>query len=211
MRSEYCCSHSGSFMKVRPTSIHLLILVLAISLFAGPGRATQQAPDLQSAWQAVRTGQAVIIMRHALAPGVGDPAAFDLQDCATQRNLSSQGIEQASAIGDVLRAQGVSTATVLSSQWCRCMDTARLLDLGDPEPTPMLNSFFQGRGSREEQTDSLRKSLVRWISQPDRPRILVTHQVNITALTGESAGSGDMLIVTVVQGEPRVLARIEPT
>lgn len=83
------------------------------------------------------------IMRHALAPGTGDPRNFDLTDCSTQRNLSEAGREQAKAVGELLRKSGIEKAGVYSSQWCRCLDTATLLGLGPVTELPALNSFFQ--------------------------------------------------------------------
>jgi len=148
-------------------------------------------------------------MRHALAPGTGDPVGFEPGRCETQRNLSDAGREQAVAMGDALRANGIEAATVLSSEWCRCLETARGLDMGDPEPVALLNSFFQDRSVAEEQTLALHALLDQWLLSPDGARVLVTHQVNIRALTGEYTGSGDMLIVTVEDGETVVLARLD--
>ena len=88
----------------------------------------------------------VAILRHAFAPGTGDPATFALDDCITQRNLDAQGREQARKIGAAIRAAGVNVDRVLTSQWCRCRDTARFLDLRPVEDLPALNSFFRNRG-----------------------------------------------------------------
>lgn len=156
----------------------------------------------------LKQGKAVGFMRHALAPGMGDPQHFVVDDCSTQRKLSDEGRTQAKAIGDVLRDNGIETATILSSQWCRCLETARLLDFGEPIPVPMINSFFQDRSTEPEQTRALKQSLVQWVAEEDSPRILVSHQVNISALTGEFAQSGDMLIVTIDNEQPVVLARV---
>lgn len=167
-----------------------------------------QEMQVSDAWQTLKSGNAVVLMRHALAPGMGDPPEFDLEDCSTQRNLSDAGRIQARAIGDVFRANGINEATILSSQWCRCMETARLLNLGIPEPTVMLNSFFEDRQYEKEQTDTLKTSLDEWRSQEGQVRVLVTHQVNINSLTGQFASSGEMLIVTMKNDEPVVLTRI---
>ncbi|MEM6421797.1 MAG: histidine phosphatase family protein, partial [Pseudomonadota bacterium] len=94
-------------------------------------------------------------MRHALAPGTGDPAAFELRDCATQRNLDARGRAQAVATGQMIRDAGIRIDAVLSSQWCRCLDTARLLDLGPVIEEPALNSFFRDRARGRPQTDDL--------------------------------------------------------
>ena len=130
-------------------------------------------------------------MRHAIAPGVGDPANFDLQDCSTQRNLDDTGRAQARAIGQAFRDRGLSFDKVLTSQWCRARDTATLLDLGPVIDAPALNSFFEDRSGRDRQTAATHDLLA---STKGR-LILVTHQVNITALTGHTAGSGEVLVI----------------
>ena len=133
------------------------------------------------------------LLRHAIAPGTGDPSDFTLRDCSTQRNLSDQGREQAVRIGKRFRGHGIMTAGVYSSQWCRCLDTAELLDLGPVEELPALNSFFQDFGRRDAQTRALND----WLGgrQRGRPLVLVTHQVNITALTGVYPASGELVVI----------------
>ena len=137
----------------------------------------------------------VAIMRHALAPGFSDPASLDLDDCATQRNLDARGRAQAREIGAAFRAAGVSVDRVLTSQWCRCRDTARLLGLGPVEELPALNSFFRDRSRADGQTAELRKFLL------GLPRgetvVLVTHYVNIQALTGQGTASGEVLLLEI--------------
>lgn len=163
----------------------------------------------ESLWQALRSGEAVVVMRHALAPGGGDPSNFKLDDCTTQRNLSEEGRRQAREIGAAFRRNGITTAQVLASRWCRCLDTARLLDLGAVEPFPLLDSFFANRERGPQQTAELRK----FLSQPHAglPRVLVTHQVNITALTEVFPRSGEMIVVQLTgNGDVRVMGRLEP-
>jgi hypothetical protein len=103
-------------------------------------------------WDALETPGAFAIMRHALAPGTGDPAGFDVTNCATQRNLDERGREQARRIGEAFSDRGHSFDVVLTSQWCRCRDTADLLDLGPVEEVPAFNSFFQDFSTRDSQT-----------------------------------------------------------
>ncbi|MEL6736211.1 MAG: histidine phosphatase family protein [Pseudomonadota bacterium] len=134
-------------------------------------------------------------MRHALAPGTGDPSSFALTDCSTQRNLDGRGRAQASSIGKALSEAGMSFDRVLTSQWCRCRETASLLNLGAPEDLPPLNSFFQDRSTRDAQTEDVRKFLA---GLGDGERVmLVTHQVNITALTGRGVSSGEVFFIRV--------------
>ena len=135
------------------------------------------------------------IMRHALAPGYSDPANFDVDDCATQRNLNEDGRWQARETGSAFRDAGVSFDAVWTSQWCRCIDTATLLDVGDPFEVPALNSFFEDRSSREAQTEALRAQLQ--ALPADQSVMMVTHQVNISALLGRSTTSGEVVIFSM--------------
>ena len=92
--------------------------------------------------EALKKSDAVLLMRHALAPGIGDPAGYKLQDCKTQRNLDATGRAQAQKTGQWLKAQGVGNALVFSSAWCRCKETAENLAFGTPTLETSLNSFF---------------------------------------------------------------------
>lgn len=136
----------------------------------------------------------VSLVRHARAPGTGDPAGFELDDCTTQRNLSDEGRAHARRLGAALRAVGVRDADVRSSQWCRCLDTARLLDVGRVREAPYLNSFFAGRADEDAATRALRAAVLQKIDSR-RPTFFVTHQVNITALTGIVPAEGDVVFV----------------
>lgn len=174
----------------------VLILLLPVAGYAD-----------NSAWQAWRGGKALLLMRHTLAPGTGDPAGFVLQDCNTQRNLSSEGQQQAKRWGALLRQQHSGDITVYSSQWCRCLDTARLMGLTPPTSLPVLNSFFAGRGDGDKQTQALVQQF--GTAQTAQPTVLVTHQVNFTALTGIFPRSGEAAIVALPLTQPAtVLARI---
>ena len=163
----------------------------------------------EALWTALGTGEAVALIRHALAPGTGDPTGFKLDDCATQRNLSEEGRRQARQIGNAFRDNGITSAQVWSSRWCRCLETAQLLELGPVQPLPSLDSFFSQRERGTAQTAALRE----FLSQPyEGPtRVLVTHQVNITALTGIMPGSGEMVVVQPTSdGDMRVMGQLEP-
>lgn len=160
-----------------------------------------------SAWTTWREGKALLIMRHTLAPGSGDPAGFVLEDCSTQRNLNHEGQQQAKRWGELLRQQHSGAITVYSSQWCRCLDTARLMDLTTPTPLPVLNSFFAGRGDGDKQTQALVQQFA--TAQTAQPAVLVTHQVNFTALTGIFPRSGEAAIIALPLTQPAtVLARV---
>ncbi len=145
------------------------------------------------------------IMRHALAPGTGDPAAFQIGDCSTQRNLDERGREQARSLGRALKTAGIVFDRVLTSQWCRCRETADVLEFGKPIDFPGLNSFYQNRSTADAQTEEVREFL-RSLSESETV-LLVTHQVNITALTGRSVSSGEVFLVrTGPDGNVRVIA-----
>jgi len=136
----------------------------------------------------------VLILRHANAPGVGDPPGMVLGDCATQRNLDQRGRIQASRLGERLRAAGLAEMRVFTSQWCRCRETARLLGVGRVEDLPALNSFFEQPERREAQIRTLREFLAE-LPRDGGAVVLVTHQVNITALTGYYPSAGEGLVL----------------
>ena len=136
----------------------------------------------------------VLILRHALAPGTGDPEGFRIGDCTTQRNLDDRGRRQAAAMGDWLRSKGVTGARVYSSQWCRCRETAKLMKLGEVTDLPALNSFFQRWEEKDARIQALRRFLAAQ-TMDDTLIILVTHQVTITALTGVFPASGTGVLV----------------
>jgi phosphohistidine phosphatase SixA len=150
------------------------------------------------------------LMRHATAPGTGDPDHFRLDDCTTQRNLSEAGRAEARETGRLLRAAGLADALVLTSRWCRATDTARELGLGEVDPFPPLDSFFRDR-SRE---DAARRDILARIAERkagDPPLIMVSHQVNITAVTGIFPASGEIVVVEVLpDGTAAVRARLSP-
>lgn len=136
---------------------------------------------------------AVGLTRHARAPGTGDPPGMRLDDCSTQRNLSDAGRAQARNAGARLRGAGFGEARVYTSAWCRTRETAELLGLGPVEPLSALNSFFAGQGDGLGQTAALRTFLD--AGRTGLVRILVTHQVNVTALTGVYPVDAEMVIL----------------
>jgi phosphohistidine phosphatase SixA len=161
-------------------------------------------------WQALRGGGHAILIRHAEAPGTGDPPGFRLGDCATQRNLSDDGRAQARAIGEAFRSQHVRVDGVASSRWCRGLETARLLELGPVVPTPSLDSFFRNRELEPSVVAALLEEIGRL---GNRTVVMVTHQVNITALTGIFPASGEVVVVAPGEapGAPvRVVGRLMP-
>lgn len=189
------------FARARALSFMLLCIALFINLPA--------VADEQQAWQLLREGKAVLLLRHALAPGVGDPAEFTLGDCSTQRNLNAAGIAQAKRWKHYLAKKNISTARVFASEWCRTLDTATAMDVGRVVPLPALNSFFEGRYEREQQTQDVR-SFVNSLKQSGAI-VLVTHQVNIQALTGVFTTSNQAVIVALpLTVSPKILASVSP-
>ena len=162
------------------------------------------------AWTELARPGAVVLFRHATAPGVGDPPNFRLDDCATQRNLDEQGRAEARRLGEQFRRRGVNVGAVLSSQWCRTRETARLAFGDGVRDEPAFNSFFgQAAPQREEQTERARRVIRGW--KGPGVLVVVTHQVNITALTGHGATSAEGVVVQPAdQGPLRVLANLQP-
>jgi phosphohistidine phosphatase SixA len=187
-----------SAQMIAPSSGRLGLLRIRMALLAFLLFAMTPLPalaDNAGLWQSLNTPGHFAIMRHALAPGTGDPAEFTLDDCRTQRNLSAEGRTQAERIGIRFRANGIESAEVFSSQWCRCLETARLLGLGTVVELPVINSFFRKRELEASRTAELKDWLTRRTT--DTPTVLVTHQVNITALTGVFPASGELVFVHV--------------
>ena len=143
-------------------------------------------------------GQHILLMRHADAPGFSDPAGHRLDQCSTQRNLGEFGKKQAERTGQWLSQQGIESAKVFSSPWCRCVDTATLLKKGPVIVDPSLGSFFENMSLANQKTESLRQLVQKSLKQfPKTPIIMVSHHVNIEAFTGVVLGSGDMILVKI--------------
>ena len=177
---------------MKPFHPILTPLLLLLSFFCA------MAPAKAGLAQDLMDGQHVLLMRHADAPGYGDPAGYVIGQCATQRNLGDAGKKQAQAIGVWLGQQGIASAHVFSSPWCRCVDTATLLNKGPVKTEPSLGSFFDNMALARKQTKALEGFIKNELAKPSKtPRILVTHHVNIQAFTGKVVGVGDMLLVKV--------------
>ncbi|MDY8110431.1 histidine phosphatase family protein [Fulvimarina sp. 2208YS6-2-32] len=164
---------------------------VALALLCAPGAAAEAEPLADAQREGVH-----LVMRHAIAPGTGDPASFRIGDCATQRVLSDEGREQARAIGERLRKAGVRIDVVLTSQWCRCRETAELMDVGPVEDAPFLNSFFRNRDKADAQRQAAVARL-RELTAQGRKALFVTHQVNVTGLTGVYPSSGEIVLVAI--------------
>ena len=170
-----------------------LISLLALITFLVQVALISTAVANDKLWNALKSKNHIVLIRHSLAPGYSDPDNFLISDCTTQRNLNNTGREQSRMIGDLFRSNGINGALVYSSQWCRCLETAQLFNLGLVNKLKFLNSFFKHLDQEENQTNSTLK----WITKAllTSPTLLVTHQVNITALTGYIPSSGEIVFV----------------
>jgi len=149
----------------------------------------------------LKFGGHILMIRHALAPGSGDPPNFIISDCSTQRNLDDSGRIQARNIGMWLRINGIKSARIYSSQWCRCLETARLIDLGPVQELAALNSFYEKIEDREPNLQVLNQ----FISQQPvdgKLIILVTHFVTIAAIAGTGVSSGEGALLELQKNMP---------
>jgi phosphohistidine phosphatase SixA len=184
---------------------HLMLMYLSLLVAGAQPASAGLLEDLTD-------GQHVLLMRHADAPGVGDPPGYRLDQCSTQRNLGEVGRQQSVLIGRWLAAQGVSTPKIFSSAWCRCVDTGRLLALGSVTVEPSLNSFFDDMSLATSQTASLQRFITASMkAHPKQPLILVTHHVNIQSLTGRVVSVGDMVLVRVTPDGSHVSHQVFPS
>ncbi len=188
-----------------PTRRQFSASLLGVALGA---QAQAQAPEnTADFWTLLRQGGNVLLMRHAQTePGIGDPPNFRIGECSTQRNLSDVGREQSKRVGAAFAREKIALDEVRSSAWCRCVDTAELA-FGRHTVWPPLNSFFQQNG-REPQTLEVLQALKTF--QAPRNLVLVTHQVNISALSGAFTAMGEMLLTRpglLPDGRLTVLAR----
>ena len=181
--------HFSSFQKVA-CGVCIAVILLSSKVLANSNES--------SLWDSLRKPNHFVLIRHAMAPGIGDPPNFDVNMRETQRNLSEAGIEQAKKMGKLFHEHGIKDAKVFSSQWFRCKDTAQLLELGPVTELPFLNSLFPNMEKRERQT----KALNDWLLQLDmnKPVIIVTHNVNISAFTGYSTASGEIVFMKKTDG-----------
>ena len=157
---------------------------------------------------AIRAGGVALLIRHATAPGTGDPEQFKADDCSTQRNLSDAGRDEARRIGAHLKQIGLAPGEVLTSQWCRCRDTAQLA-FGGGRDWPMLNSILRNRANEAVQRDAVIARIGK-IKRGGAPLVLVTHQVIITSVTGIFPESGEVVVVAPAEKGVRVIGSIKP-
>ena len=169
------------------------VLVILTCLFSQSAYANELA--IWDKLQGTNPKGYVLLLRHTLAPGVGDPENFKLNDCSTQRNLSQVGREDAKSVGDWLKRRDIKIARVESSRWCRAKETAQLLDIGRVRLNPNLDSLFDSQDpAKAIQTVRVKKQIVDWRNKSGL-LVLVGHFINIGAVTGVGVGSGEGVLV----------------
>ena len=182
---SYLCIES---VKRRMRSVVLAILLGASAL--APMTATANEAEL---WARLKQGNLVVLLRHTeTVAGIGDPPGFRLDDCATQRNLSATGRSQARAWSEAIRKHNLPIGGVFSSQWCRTVETAKLA-FGKNDTWPALNSHFDNPETAALQAAAVRGGLPARM-KPGKNMVLVTHQVNISALTSNTPVMGEAVV-----------------
>ena len=169
--------------------ISLILNLILFSLISFQINASEQA------WNLAEEGDKIILIRHSLAPGGGDPPGFKIDDCKTQRNLNRKGINQSKKIGKLFKKNKISVDQVLSSQWCRCKDTAKYA-FGNFKELTVLNSTFQSPYNKNEpkQLKELYNFVKKWEGN-GKNLVLVTHYSIITAVTNAVPSSGEIVII----------------
>ena len=188
----------------------IVFSLLALPLFGSPAWAAPGDPlSSAEATRLLKAGGVALLLRHGQTEsGVGDPPGFTLDNCKSQRNLSSDGRAQVRAMADRTKKSGIRFARVYTSQWCRCRDTAQLLaeSKDAPRDWPVLNSQFADNpriADANEQIVSLLRTL-----PTNESWLLVSHQVNISSLTAVSPSSGEGVLVRVTASGLSVLGRV---
>ena len=146
-------------------------------------------------WLPAQEGDKIILIRHSSAPGGGDPEGFKINDCKTQRNLDKVGIEQSINIGKLFKKKSISIDKVLSSQWCRCKDTAKYA-FKDYIEFPALNSVFQSPFDKneEKQLKQIKEYIKKWNGN-GKNLVMITHYSIITKITNSTPSSGEIVII----------------
>ena len=170
----------------------IISLILNLTLFS---LISFQINASEQAWNLAQEGDKIILIRHSLAPGGGDPPGFKIDDCKTQRNLNRKGINQSKKIGKLFKKNKVPIDQVLSSQWCRCKDTAKYA-FGNFKEFTALNSTFQTPYNKNEpkQLKELYNFVKKWEGN-GKNLVLVTHYSIITAVTSALPSSGEIVII----------------
>ena len=169
--------------------IKKILTILFIGLFNINTNAFSNDKILDS----LKEGKKLVFIRHAIAPGNGDPNNFDINDCSTQRNLDEKGIEESKKIGLFFKNNKIKIDKVLSSQWCRCKDTAKYA-FKSFETFNALNSFYDEKfaANKAKQIKDLKNYIKKW--NGDKNLVLITHFVVISSILNTGSSSGEIII-----------------
>ncbi len=170
---------------------HIILIYSFITLIIFPIETSAKDQIISK----LQTGGNIVFIRHSLAPGNGDPENIDLDDCNTQRNLSQKGINQSKKIGMFFKKNNILIDLVLSSEWCRCKDTAKYA-FGEYKTFKGLNSFYDEKfyKLKNKQINELKEFIINWDN--NKNLVLVTHYVVIFEILGLSASSGEIIVST---------------
>jgi phosphohistidine phosphatase SixA len=181
------CIRGVTFMPGRTAVVLLAIAVLAPSLIVAPAGAPAEE---RAAWAALASGGHVALVRHGSAPpGYGDPPGFQIDDCTTQRNMDERGRAQARALGEAFRQHGVPVDKIISSPWCRCLETARLMALG-----PVESAMAVASSNRSPARHVVLKQMVEAWRGPGT-LVVVTHAFTVLALVGIMPEQAETVVV----------------
>ena len=179
--------------------MYRIVLAFILLAFAFEAGATE------AGWALLREGEHVVLLRHAHAPGMADPADFDIEKCSTQRNLSERGRQQARKVGALFAARAAPTQRVLTSRYCRTRETARLA-FRDAEDSPLLDPPAADGEERQAQIEAIVAEVANYSGSGNL--VLVTHLETIEAVTGQTAREGEAVIVRPDGERLRVIGRI---
>jgi phosphohistidine phosphatase SixA len=187
--------------------VNATLFALAISLVAAPAGAADGSLE---AWAALVKGGSVALVRHGNAPPGygGDPPGFKIDDCATQRNMDEKGRAQAKAVGEAFRQHAVPVDKILSSPWCRCLETARLMALGPIEGTMTVAASDRS----PDRLIALKQMVSGW--RGPGTLVVVTHALTVQGLVGIMPGQAETVVIRPKPGqEPgvEVVGRIPVT
>jgi phosphohistidine phosphatase SixA len=180
----------------------MLRLVFALVMLVG----TASAQATEAGWALLRDGGHVVLMRHAMSSGTTEPANFDIAKCSTQRNLTERGKQQARKIGALFAARAAPIERVLSSRYCRCLETARIAFENEPEPFEPLDLLKNDEAGKAAQLKAMMAEIANFSGSDNL--VMVTHAENIRELTGVTPREGEAVIVRPDGERLHVLGRI---
>jgi phosphohistidine phosphatase SixA len=173
---------------------HRAVLLVALLVLGAAAAAPAEAASEDALWALLKRGGQVVLLRHAITtPGVGDPPGMRLEDCSTQRNLTDAGREHARRVGEAFRARKIPVDRVMSSPWCRCLETARLA-FSPPEVWNALSNLFDRPQNRTEQVAQM-QAFIGGLRRSGNV-VMVSHGSTISALTGTNPDPAEMVVVT---------------